>query len=211
MREKTGSMKKTDKIDRRHLRSIQTRAKLLEAGRTVFLENGFQQATISQIIKRASVGYGTAYVHFEGKDDILVVLMEDVMAAFYRVAEAPFNPSTRDEATRIIERQATEFLKLAEKERHMLRVFEQAIGISDAARRTWQMIRERFIESIAKDIRSAQQAGLARELNPDIVARGWFFANEMYLFEIVREEQTESVETIARTLTAIYTGGLYPR
>jgi AcrR family transcriptional regulator len=29
------------------------------------------------------VGYGAAYVHFEGKDDILMVLMEDVMEQFF--------------------------------------------------------------------------------------------------------------------------------
>ncbi len=198
------------KMDKRHLRTVRTREKLLVAARHVFLENDFQTTTISQIIKRAGVGYGTAYVHFEGKDELLIVLMEDVMDRFHQVAEQPFEPGTAEEAKKQIEQQAMAFLQLAEQEREMLRVVEQAIGISYVIRTKWKQIRERFIERISCDIRYAQRNGLARpDLNPVLVARGWFFANEMYLFEVVREETTASIEEIAKTLTAVYTTGLY--
>lgn len=199
------------KIDKRHLRTIRTREKLLVAAREVFLENDFQTTTISQIIKRAGVGYGTAYVHFEGKDELLIVLIETVMDQFYQVAEQPFEPRTSEEAREQIEQQATAFLQLAEQERELLRIVEQAIGVSYAIRTKWKQIRERFIERISRDIRYAQATGLARsDLNPTLVARGWFFANEMYLFEVIREETTTTIDEIAKTLTAVYTTGLYP-
>ncbi|MGE6556398.1 TetR/AcrR family transcriptional regulator [Exiguobacterium artemiae] len=198
------------KMDKRHLRTVRTREKLLVAAREVFLENDFQTTTISQIIKRAGVGYGTAYVHFEGKDELLIVLMEDVMDRFHQVAEQPFEPGTAEEAKKQIEQQATAFLQLAEQEREMLRVVDQAIGVSYVIRAKWKQIRERFIERISHDIHYAQTAGLARpDLNPTLVGRGWFFANEMYLFEVVREETTASIEEIAKTLTDVYTTGLY--
>lgn len=199
------------KIDKRHLRTIRTREKLLVAAREVFLENDFQTTTISQIIKRAGVGYGTAYVHFEGKDELLIVLIETVMDQFHQVAEQPFEPRTIEEAREQIEQQATAFLRLAEQERELLRIVEQAIGVSYAIRTKWKQIRERFIERISRDIRYAQATGLARsDLNPTLVARGWFFANEMYLFEVIREETTATIDEIAKTLTAVYTTGLYP-
>ncbi|MFC3884160.1 TetR/AcrR family transcriptional regulator [Bacillus songklensis] len=192
------------------MRSIMTRQKLLEAAKEVFLEEGFQRATISQIIKKANVGYGTAYVHFEGKDDILIVLMEGVMDQFYHIAETPFFPTSKEEAEQVIEKQAYAFLKMAEAERGMMQVFEQAIGISPVVSDKWKEIRERFIQRISKDIAYSQQNGLARAaLNHELVARGWFFANEMYLWEIVRNEHQASVEDIAKTITAIYTTGLY--
>lgn len=198
------------KIDKRHLRTIRTREKLLVAAREVFLENDFQTTTISQIIKRAGVGYGTAYVHFEGKDELLIVLIETVMDQFHQVAEQPFEPRTAEEAREQIEQQATAFLQLAEQERELLRIVEQAIGVSYAIRTKWKQIRERFIERISRDIRYAQATGLARsDLNPTLVARGWFFANEMYLFEVIREETTATIDEIAKTLTAVYTTGLY--
>ncbi|MCP3741065.1 TetR/AcrR family transcriptional regulator [Rossellomorea sp. BNER] len=202
--------KASDQPSTRQLRSIETREKLLMAGRDIFVEYGFQKATISQIIKKANTGYGTAYVHFKNKDAILIVLMEDVMTKFHQIAEASFSPQSKVEAKEIIEKQAYAFLKLAEKERSIMRVFEQAIGFSTMASTKWKEIREKFIQRISKDIYYSHQNGLAKaDLNYELVARGWFFANEMYLWEIVRGEQNASVEEIAKTITTVYTSGLY--
>ncbi|USG67623.1 TetR/AcrR family transcriptional regulator [Brevibacillus ruminantium] len=196
--------------DGRHLRSQQTRQKLLEAAKEVFREEGFHKTTISQIIKRAKTGYGTAYVHFTGKDDLLIVLMEDVMASFYAIAERPFAPVSRAEAEQLIFRQTLAFLRLAESERKMLQVLAEAIGVSVSAQEKWAEIRERFISRISQDITFSQSQGLARSgLVPELVARGWFYSHEMYLWDIVSSDQHADLETIAKTLTAIYTGGLY--
>lgn len=204
------SSSQPEKIDKRHLRTVRTRKKLLSAARDVFLEQGFQTATISQVIKQAGVGYGTAYVHFEGKDELLVVLMEDVMSRFHAIAERTFEPTTSLEAKERIVTQATDFLRLAEEERAMLRIVEQAIGVSYIVRAKWKAIRERFIDRISQDIQYAQETGLVRQdVDSKLVARGWFFANEMYLFEVVREEATATIEEIAHVLATIYTQGLY--
>jgi AcrR family transcriptional regulator len=206
-----GNILNTSRVeDKRHLRSMKTRLKLLKAAKEVFIEEGFQKATISQIIKKANVGYGTAYVYFGGKDEILIVLMEDVMDQFYQIAETPFFPTSKEEALQIIEKQAYSFLKLAEAERDMMQVFEQAIGISPVVSAKWKEIREKFIQRISKDIAYSQKNRLAKtQLNYELVARGWFFMNEMYLWEIVRNEHQASVEDIAKTITAVYTSGLY--
>lgn len=197
-------------IDGRHLRSIQTRQKLLEAGRKIFLKEGFQKATISQIIKLAKTGYGTAYVHFTGKDDLLIVLMEDLMEKFFEIAETPFFPETKEAAKRIIFSQTLTFLKLSESERDMMQVFAEAIGLSAAIDRKWGEIRKKFIQCITKDITYSQQKGLARtDLQAELVASGWFFSNEMYQWQIVRNQHTASIEEIATTLVTMYTDGLY--
>ncbi|QKE73305.1 TetR/AcrR family transcriptional regulator [Arthrobacter citreus] len=200
-----------DKVEsKRQLRSLMTRQKLLEAANEVFLEEGFQKATITQMIKRADIGYGTAYVHFKGKEDLLIVLMESVMERFYTIAETSFFPETKESAESIIYKQATLFLKMAEDERNMMQIFEQGIGISEVISDKWKTIREKFINRITLDISYAQEKGLARkELNPELVARAWFFTNEMYLWEIVRNEQHYSIDEIAKTITSLYTTGLY--
>ncbi|MFD9625285.1 TetR/AcrR family transcriptional regulator [Peribacillus muralis] len=196
--------------DKRHLRSMMTRQKLLEAAKEIFLEEGYQAAVISQMIKRANIGYGTAYVHFKGKEELLIVLMENVMEQFYEIAETSFFPNSKEEAKQIINNQAKAFLKLAEAERNMMQVFEQAIGISTAISDKWKAIRKQFIQRISKDVAYAQQNGLARaELNHKLVAKGWFFTNEMYLWEIVRNEHQSTVDEIAQTITSVYVEGLY--
>ncbi|MDZ5610168.1 TetR/AcrR family transcriptional regulator [Bacillus pseudomycoides] len=202
-------MKKEHLSSRQH-RSLETRNKLLKSGQHIFLENGFHKTTISQIIKHAETGYGTAYVYFKNKDAILTVLMEDVMNRFYNIAERSFFPKTKTEAHDMIQNQVRAFLQLAEEERNILQVVEEAIGASKEVRQKWNDIRERFINRIMQDITYSQENGLARnELNKAIVARSWFYMNEMFQWEIVRNEIDVNLEEVVCTLTEMYTAGLY--
>jgi hypothetical protein len=99
---------------------------------------------------------------------------------------------------------------MAEAERGMMQVFEQAIEVSPVVSYKWKEISETCIQRISKDVAHSQKNGLTRAaLHPELVARGWFFANEMYLWEIVRNEHQASVEDIAKTITAVYITGLY--
>ena len=202
--------KQSEHIDGRNLRSINTRKKLLAAGYEVFIEHGFQKATISQIIKKAKTGYGTAYVHFSGKDDLLIVLMEDVMNRFYEIAEMSFEPKSKEEAVRTITNQATLFLEMATKEQAILQVFGEAIRFSDMVQQKWNEIRESFVQQIAKDVAYAQKNGLAKtDLDSYLVARNWFTLNETHLWDIVNNTHTHPIKEIVHNITSIYTGGLY--
>ncbi|WP_242213319.1 TetR/AcrR family transcriptional regulator [Bacillus cereus group sp. BfR-BA-01383] len=194
---------------RKH-RSLETKKKLLHSGYTIFIKNGFQKTTITQIIKHAETGYGTAYVYFKNKDALLIVLMEDVMNRFYDIAERSFFPKTKLEACDMIQSQVRAFLQLAEEERAILQVVEEAIGVSGEIHQKWNEIRERFIKSITQDITHSQESGLAQpELNKEIVARGWFAMNETFLWTIVQNNKEIELEEIVYTLTEMYTTGLY--
>jgi AcrR family transcriptional regulator len=202
--------KTTDHIDGRNLRSINTRKRLLAAGHDIFVEYGFQKATITQIIKRAKTGYGTAYVHFTGKDELLIVLMEDVMKRFYEIAEMRFEPDSKEEAIAMITTQASSFLENAIEQQAILKVFAEAIRFSDIAHQKWNEIRERFIEKISSDVAYAQEKGLARtDLNHDLVARNWFALNETHLWDIVNNSTKHSIQEIVHNITILYTSALY--
>ncbi|MDJ1476140.1 TetR/AcrR family transcriptional regulator [Bacillus sp. LS15-K4] len=202
-------MKNNTLSSRKH-RSLETKKKLLHSGYTTFIHYGFQKTTITQIIKHAETGYGTAYVYFKNKDDLLIVLMEDVMNQFYNIAERSFSPQTKEEAHKMIQNQVRAFLQLAEKERPILQVVQEAIGLSKEIRQKWDEIQERFINSITQDITYSQKSGLAQtELNKEIVARAWFAMNEMFLWTIVKNDRKLVLEEIVYTLTEMYTTGLY--
>ncbi|QTD39447.1 TetR/AcrR family transcriptional regulator [Sporosarcina sp. Te-1] len=197
-------------IDGRNMRSILTRQKLLDASLELFYEIGFEKTTITQIIKRAKTGYGTAYVHFKGKDDILIMLMETVMREFLEMADTPFHPSSKEEAKHLVLNQVTAFLKMAESNKKIMKVFSEAIGLSPIVNEKWDEIRETNIYYITRDITFSQKNGLARnDLKAELVARFWFFANENYQWEIVHGKNKESLEEISNTLTTMYIDGLY--
>lgn len=200
----------SEHIDGRNLRSINTRKRLLAAGYDIFVEFGFQKATISQIIKKAKTGYGTAYIHFSGKDDLLIVLMDDVMNRFYEIAKMSFEPTSKQEAIDMITMQTRLFLENAIQEQAIMQVFMEAIRHSDKVQEKWIEIRESFVEQIAKDVAYAQKTGLARtDLDNYLVARNWFSLNESHLWDIVNQTNKHSVAEIAHNITALYTGGLY--
>jgi AcrR family transcriptional regulator len=197
-------------LSTRQLQALETRKNLLEAGRKIFLQYGFQKATITQIIKEARTGYGTAYVYFNNKDELLIELMEELMDRFYIVAELSFEPTSKEEAYEMITNQVRLFLTLSIDERAMMKVVKEAIGISGEVEQKWGEIRKRFILRISEDIKFAQSKDLAKQnLDPLLVAKSWFYSNEMFMWDLVKHESNDSIEEVIQHLTIIYTDGLY--
>lgn len=200
----------SEQLSKRQLQALQTRENLLNAGRTVFLENGFQKATMAQINKLAHTGYGTAYVYFKNKDELFTELMETIMQKMYEVAGLPFTPRTKEEAFAQIKKQTRLFMKLALEEKKVMRVIKEAIGVSAIVEEKWNSIRTRFISGITKDIEFVQKAGLAKEnFNANLIAKGWFYMNEQVMWDLALGEIDEDVDEVADHLARLYAGGLY--
>ena len=67
--------------DRHARRREQTRARLVQAARTLFARQGLENTRINEITDEADVGFGSFYNHFESKAAIVeAVLMETVAA-----------------------------------------------------------------------------------------------------------------------------------
>lgn len=63
----------------RQKRSIEKRRKLLEAGRTLFAEKGYDATSIEEITARAGTAAGAFYTYFRSKRQLLVVLMDELL------------------------------------------------------------------------------------------------------------------------------------
>jgi AcrR family transcriptional regulator len=61
-------------------RSLEKRQKLLDAGRALFADKGYEAATIGKITSRARTAAGGFYQFFSSKRQFLVVLMNDFLA-----------------------------------------------------------------------------------------------------------------------------------
>lgn len=196
----------------RQQQAIETKNRLLKAAELVFLENGFQNTTIRLINNKAETGHGTAYVYFKNKEDFLIKIMEDTMEQFKKIASIPFYPATVNEAYELVSNQVKLFLSLAVKKKELMKVFKEAIGISKEIEARWQDIRDQFTASITKDIVYAQEYELADpNLSPSLVARLWFYTNEMFMWEVIHESSSNEIEDIIKHMTTIYMKGLYSR
>lgn len=53
---------------------------ILDAARDVFASEGFQQASVDSIAERVGIAKGTVYLHFSGKEEILLALLRRMAA-----------------------------------------------------------------------------------------------------------------------------------
>lgn len=68
-------------LDRRARRKAETRAKLIDAARTLFARQGIDATRINEITEEADVGFGSFYNYFESKDAIVAAVLEEVAAS----------------------------------------------------------------------------------------------------------------------------------
>src|SRR5579871_3721013 len=54
---------------------METRERLIETARTLFLKNGYGNTGIAQILKTADVGSGSLYYFFPTKEDLLLAVL----------------------------------------------------------------------------------------------------------------------------------------
>ena len=64
-------------VGRRERTKAANRAAILDAARTVFAEQGYDGASVRDIIRRTELASGTFYNYFPDKDTIFVALIEE--------------------------------------------------------------------------------------------------------------------------------------
>jgi len=73
----------------RQARSRERRERLLEAGRRLFAEKGFEATSITELTSRAEAAAGAFYQHFSSKQQLLVVLMNEFLERLSRLDLRP--------------------------------------------------------------------------------------------------------------------------
>ena len=73
---------KQDKLGKRDQTKLANRAAILEAGRAVFAELGYEATTVRDIIRRTQLASGTFYNYYKSKDEVFHALHDDGVARF---------------------------------------------------------------------------------------------------------------------------------
>lgn len=108
-------------------RTRETHAALLGAARSVFEEEGYDGASVSQVVDRAGVSRGTFYIYFESKEDILQTIAEQIESDIQSM-QTGIDQITGDEATRaaeLIRSSTRRFLRFYRDNAKMMAVLEQ--------------------------------------------------------------------------------------
>lgn len=87
------------KLTRRALAKMQTREKVLQAARDMFVERGYEGATIRDIARAAGMSTGAVFASFTDKPELFdAILSEDFAALVEPMQDAAVNAGTTREA-----------------------------------------------------------------------------------------------------------------
>ncbi|MGW4804562.1 TetR/AcrR family transcriptional regulator [Kitasatospora sp. NPDC004272] len=74
---------------------------IIEAARAQFAEQGYGATSIRDIARRAGVSLSALYYYYKGKQELLVAILEDGMAAYFGACEAALAAVGEDPAERL--------------------------------------------------------------------------------------------------------------
>jgi AcrR family transcriptional regulator len=84
-------------------RTAGTQRALLDAARAVFVEQGFADASIAEVVRRAGSSVGSLYHHFGGKSELFVALWQEHQAAQEEAASRAVAQAKRAGVTDLFE------------------------------------------------------------------------------------------------------------
>jgi len=130
----------------------QRRAQLLDVGRSVFAERGYEAASVEDIAARAKITKPVVYEHFSGKEGLYAVVVDhEVQSLLRRITEA----LTGEDPRALLEQAALGFLAYIEDEPEGFRVLVRdspvtgttgtlASVIGDIAKQVEYILRDEF-------------------------------------------------------------------
>ena len=142
-------------VGRRERTKAANRAAILDAARTVFAEQGYEGASVRDIIRRTDLASGTFYNYFPDKDAIFVALIEETGAeARRRVRSARLRAQTAPEFVEGGYRAFFEFI-VEDPERFAF----MRRNLDTMSNRFGSTVLPAGTEELSEDLRSAIEAG----------------------------------------------------
>ena len=130
------------------------RAQLLEVGRSIFAERGYEATTVEEIAARAKITKPVVYEHFNGKEGLYAVIVDrEVQSLLQRITES----LEGDHPRALLEQAAYSFLSYIEDEPEGFRILVRdspvtsstgtlASVIGDIAMQVEYILRDEFKE-----------------------------------------------------------------
>ena len=154
-------------------RSRETLRRIVEAAGEVFAENGYDKATVAEIISRAGIGHGTFWLYFRNKDDLLRFMVQDMIKEFEAFdwfrEDTMEGPSVRtpEEVEEIIRGVMGIFARYANIHPLIVRASLE----SEEFRQVLEEFNQPFVNIVEKKLHEHLEKGWCRDLDPGVTAQ----------------------------------------
>ncbi len=109
----------------RSAKGRRTRARLIEAGKTVFERDGFLQARITDIASEAQVSHGSFYHYFESKESLFREIAEELDVRLLSMDDVPHDDERKNGPIDRIRAANRSYLLAYRREAKIMRVIEE--------------------------------------------------------------------------------------
>jgi AcrR family transcriptional regulator len=154
-------------------KSSQTRSQLLQSAKQVFIEKGYHDTKVVDIIERAGCGHGTFYDYFKGKEDVLLALLEGLVADMQKMGDSVKPLMDRIsyddfDGVKIVIQGINEMFGRYGDLNH---VYVQAAWESEAIRDIFKRFHQFFSSVMRQKIVEMQEEGKCKGMDPDVSAQ----------------------------------------
>ncbi len=190
-------------------RSSDKHRRIIEAAVKVFAKNGFYNSKVSEIARAANVADGTIYLYFQNKDDILIRLFEEEMAAVLQRMTEEVNRES--DPGKKLERFALIHLKLVEENQELAEIIQVETRQSSKFMKEYKNPQfQQYLNLISSIIREGQAQGVFREdVEPGVFKRAFFGAlDEMSRYWVLSAARKYSISKAAEEISSFFLNGV---
>ncbi|MGW4338571.1 TetR/AcrR family transcriptional regulator [Rhodococcus koreensis] len=141
-------------------RSASTRQALIDAAHDVFIEMGYFDARVSDIVKRADVAHGSFYTYFPSKREVFQAVVDQV-GVLIANAVATQPDDARGDVYGNLERANRRYLRVHHQHSRILALVEQVATADDEIQKTRLAARAKHVARIERTISHLADRGLA--------------------------------------------------
>jgi AcrR family transcriptional regulator len=151
-------------------KAARTRARLLDAARTVFARHGYVDTTVDLIVAEAGVARGSFYTYFESKADLFRHLAAAIDADIDREV-VKFDRQRGGDPIQNLARSNRNYLEVVRRNADLYQLVEQVAANDPDVGKARLRSRRRHVTRVASSIRRWQANGFAdTDIDPTITA-----------------------------------------
>jgi AcrR family transcriptional regulator len=182
-------------------RGRRTRAALVEAARSVFLDVGYAEANATAITKAAGVSYGSFYVYFTSKEELFREIAGELMEEVFVSSRAP---RSIVDAVERLEYENRRFFELYRENARMFQLIDEAVRSEPDFRAEWQQLRRANFARLSRALARLQREGRIESTpSPDYLARALGGMAERLAYVSTVDDALDAEELLA-TLNVVW-------
>ncbi len=186
------------------------RAQLVTAAREIFSEQGYHDATVDDITRRAGVAKGTFYLYFTEKKEIYYDLVRAFFQHIMDIGASVANEvHTAAEFYARSEEAATRLLRVFSEHRSLARLaYRESASLDPTLEQMLRDFYRRIALVEAENIRAGIRLGVFRPVDPLVCAYAHIGMIERVAIGLQHEDSSPSPEHVVRELLSIAFEGL---